>query len=175
LAELTPLIFKQVLRASKATAAIQIFQDEMEHTVKKLLASDNFLDSMSDAPVSMSDGVPITCLRNLCWAKDPYNVDKKSVKDQIGIPHFAMPRQDSMQYKERLAASRTIYWQEHVGEDKSRLVHKLSELYHYGKIQDAASIHVILANLWLLVLWQSRTLFPARQAFGSRGKSFLPL
>jgi hypothetical protein len=101
---------------------VHIFQDEMEHTVKKLSASDNFLDSMSDAPVGMFDGVFITCLRNFRWAKDPYNMDKESVRDRIGIPHFAAPRKDSVQYKERVAAGHSIYRQEQVGEDKSRLV-----------------------------------------------------
>jgi hypothetical protein len=48
LAELTP-VFLQVLQASKITAAMKFFQDEIEHTVKGLSASDNFLDSISTA------------------------------------------------------------------------------------------------------------------------------
>jgi hypothetical protein len=72
-----------------------MFQDKVEHTVKGLLARDNFLDSMSNAPVGMFDGVFISCLQNFCWAKDPYNMDKESVRDRLGIPHFAAPRQDT--------------------------------------------------------------------------------
>jgi hypothetical protein len=48
-----------------------------------------------------------------------------------------------------VAAGRTIYRQEQVSEDKSRLVRKLSELYHFGRMHNAASIHVMLANFWL--------------------------
>jgi hypothetical protein len=104
---------------------------------------------MSDVPVGMFDGVFISCLRNFCWAKDPYNMDKESVRDRLGIPHCAAPRQDTVQYKERVAAGRTIYRQEQVGEDKSRLVRKLSELYHFGRMHNAASVHIMLANFWL--------------------------
>jgi hypothetical protein len=92
LAELTP-VFMQVLQASKITAAAQFFQDEVEHTIKGLAASNNFLDSMSDVPVGVFNSVFITCLRNFCWAKDPYNMDRESVRDRLGIPHFAAPRQ----------------------------------------------------------------------------------
>jgi hypothetical protein len=148
LAELTP-VFLQVLQASKVPAAVQFFQDEIEHTVKGLAASDNFLDSMSDVPVGMFDAVFIQCLRNFRWAKDPFNMDKESVRDRIGIPHFAAPRQDRVQYKERVAAGRTIYRQEQAGEDKSRLSRKLSELYRFGRMHNVASIHVMLANFWL--------------------------
>jgi hypothetical protein len=148
LAELTP-VFLQVLQASKITAAVQFFQDEIEHTVKGLSASDNFLDSMSDVPVGMFDGVFVQCLRSFRWAKDPFNMDKESVRDRLGIPHFAAPRQETVQYKERVAAGRTIFRQEQVGEDKSRLSRKLSELYRFGRMQNAASIHVMLANFWL--------------------------
>jgi hypothetical protein len=48
LAELTP-VFLQFLQTSKTTAAVQMFQDEVEHSVKGLKASDNFLDSMSSS------------------------------------------------------------------------------------------------------------------------------
>jgi hypothetical protein len=128
---------------------VQFFQDEIEHTVKGLAASDNFLDSMSDVPVGMFDAVFIQCLRNFRWAKDPFNMDKESVRDRIGIPHFAALRQDTVQYKERVAAGRTIYHQEQAGEDKLRLSRKLSELYCFGRMHNAASIHVMLANFWL--------------------------
>jgi hypothetical protein len=148
LAELTP-VFLQVLQASKIPVAVQFFQDEIEHTVKGLAASDNFLDSMSDVPVGMFDAVFIQCLRNFRWAKDPFNMDKESVRDRIGIPHFAALRQDTVQYKERVAAGRTIYHQEQAGEDKLRLSRKLSELYCFGRMHNAASIHVMLANFWL--------------------------
>jgi hypothetical protein len=148
LAELTPVVL-QVLQASKITAAVQSFQDKVENTVKGLAASDNFLDSMSDVPAGMFDAVFITCLRNFCWAKDPYNMDRESVRDRVGILHFVAPRQETVQYKERVAAGRTIYRQEQVGEDQSRLVRKLSELYRFGRMHNAASIHVMLANLWL--------------------------
>jgi hypothetical protein len=148
LAELTP-IFLQVLQTSKTTAAVQMFQDEVEHTVKGLSTSDNFLDSMSDVPIGMFDRVFISCLRNFWWAKDPYNMDKESVRDCLGTPHFAAPRQDTVQYKERVAAGRTIYCQEQVGEDKSRLVRKLSELYRFSRMHNAASVHIMLANFWL--------------------------
>jgi hypothetical protein len=148
LAELTP-VFLQVLQTSKTTAAVQMFQDEVEHTVKGLSTSENFLDSMSDVPVALFDGVFISCLRNFWWAKDPYNMDKGSVRDRLGIPHFAAPRQDTVQYKERVAAGRTIYRQEQVGKDKSRLVRKLSELYRFGRMHNAASVHIMYANFWL--------------------------
>jgi hypothetical protein len=46
-------------------------------------------------------------------------------------------------------AGRTIFRQEQVGEDKSRVVRKLSELYRFGRMHNAASIHVMLANFWL--------------------------
>jgi hypothetical protein len=147
LAKLTP-VFLQVPQASKITAAVQFFQDGIEHTVKGLSASDNFLDSMYDVPVGMFDGVFIQCLQNFCWAKDPFNMDKECVRDRLGIPHFAAPRQDTVQYKERVAAGRTIHRQEQVGEGKSRLSSKLSELYRFGRMHNAASIHVMLANFW---------------------------
>jgi hypothetical protein len=147
-AELTP-VFLQVLQASKIRAAVQFFQDEIELTVKGLSDSDNFLDSMSDVPVGMFDGVFVKCLCSFRWAKDPFNMDKESVRDRLGIPHFAAPRQETVQYKERVAAGRTIFRQEQVGEDKSRLSRKLSELYRFGRMHNAASIHVMLANFWL--------------------------
>jgi hypothetical protein len=128
LAELTP-VFLQVLQTSKTTAAVQMFQDEVEHTIKGLSVSDNFLNSMSDVPAGMFDGVFISCLRNFCWAKDPYNMDKESVRDRLGISHFAAPRQDTVQYKERVAAGQIIFRQEQVSKDKTRLAPKLSELY----------------------------------------------
>jgi hypothetical protein len=83
------------------------------------------------------------------WLKDPYNMDRESVRNRLGIPHFAALRQETVQYKERAAAGRTIYRQEQAGEDKSRLVRKLSELYCFGRMHNAASIHVMLANFRL--------------------------
>jgi hypothetical protein len=139
LAELTP-VFLQVLQASKITAAVQSFQDEVENTAKDLAASDNFLDSMSDVPAGMLDAIFITCLRNFRWAKDPYNMYRESVRDRVGIPHFAAPRQETVQYKERVATGHTIYRQEQAGEDKSRLVRKLSKLYRFVIMYNAASV-----------------------------------
>jgi hypothetical protein len=133
----------------KITAAVQSFQDEVENTVKGLAASDNVLECMSNVPAGMFDAVFITCLSNFRWAKDPYKMDRESVRDRVGIPHFAAPKQETVQFKERVAAGRTIYRQEQVGEDKSRLVRKLSELYRFGRVHNAASIHVMLANFWL--------------------------
>jgi hypothetical protein len=78
LAELTP-VFLKVLQASNIMAAVQFFQDEVEHTAKGLAASNNFLDSMSDVPVGMFGEVFVTCLRNFRWVKDPYNMDRESV------------------------------------------------------------------------------------------------
>jgi hypothetical protein len=142
-------IFLQVLKASKITAKVQFFQDKIEHSVKGLAASNNCLDGMSDAPTGMFKGFFITCLCNVCWAKDPYNMDGKSVRDRLGIPHFAASRQETVQYKERVTAGYIIYRQEQVGEDKSRLVRNLSELYRFGRMHNAASIQVMFANFWL--------------------------
>jgi hypothetical protein len=76
-------------------------------------------------------------------------MDRESVRDRVGISHFAAPRQETVQYKEGVAAGHTIYRQEQVGEDKSGLVRKLSELYRFGRRHNTASIHVMLANFWL--------------------------
>jgi hypothetical protein len=44
----------------------------------------------------------------------------------------------------------TIYRQEQqVREDQSRLVRKLLELYRFGRMHNAASIHIMLPNFWL--------------------------
>jgi hypothetical protein len=72
----------------------------VEHTIKGLAASNNFLDSMSKVPVGMFSGVFVTRLCNSCWAKDLHNMDRESVMDRLGIPHFAAPRQETVQYKE---------------------------------------------------------------------------
>jgi hypothetical protein len=95
---------------------------------------------MSDVPVGMFDGVFVTCLRKIHWAKDLYNMDRESVRDPLPIPHFAAPRLETVQYKERAAAGRTIYCQEQAGKDKSRLVRRLSKLYCFGCMRNAPSI-----------------------------------
>jgi hypothetical protein len=60
------------------------------------------------------------------------------------------PRQKPVQYKERVAAGRTIYRQEQAGENKSPLVRKLSKLNRFGRMHNTVSIDIMLTNLWLI-------------------------
>jgi hypothetical protein len=90
LAELTQ-VFLQVLQASKIPLVVQLFQDKVEHTANGLAVSNTVLDSMSNVPAGMFDSFFITCLPNFRWAKGPYNMDRKSVRNRLGSPHFAAP------------------------------------------------------------------------------------
>ncbi len=117
--------------------------------LNQMAQSQNHLDSITNAPLSMFDDVLTNALRSFHWAKDPLVMEPDSVKDRLGIYHFAAPRQDTVSYNERVMAGRTILRQETIGEDKSKLDRKATELYRHGRFATSFDIQTMVANFWL--------------------------
>jgi hypothetical protein len=97
----------------------------------------------------MIDSVFSTCVRMASWALDPPVMEPESVKDKLGIYHFASPRIDTVTYQERTAAGRITLRQEQAGEDKSKVNRKASDLYCQGKMESADHVITMLANFWV--------------------------
>ncbi len=80
------------------------------------------------------------------WADRPLSIEPDSIKDKLGIYHFAPPRIGSYEYEQRVANGCKIFRQEFVGEDKSRISAKAHDLDHTGKMESDTDLHSTIAN-----------------------------
>ena len=141
--------FRDVLNTAKASKANTLFQDHIMNHVKSMAVGQLLLDTSHDLPSSLIDPVFSTCIRTASWAVDPPVLEPESVKDKLGIYHFATPRLNTVTYQARTAAGRTTMRQEKVGEEKSKISKKTSDLYCNGHMDNADYIITMIANLWV--------------------------
>jgi hypothetical protein len=145
--------FKEVLNATRSTKATSLFQDHIGNQIRTMANSDRFLDTAHDMPTNMIDSVFSACIRSASWAKDPPVIEPESVKDRLGIYHFASPRTDTVTYQTRIAAGRTTLRQEQVGEDKSKVNRRASDLYCQGRMDSVSHITTMIANFWVFCVF----------------------
>jgi hypothetical protein len=141
--------FMDVLITVKAARANSLFQDHLMNHVKSKDVGQLLLDTTHDLPSSLIDPVFSTCIRTASWAVNPPVLEPESVKDKLGIYHFTAPCRDTVTYQARTAVGRTTIRQEKVGEEKSKINKKTSDLYCNGHMQNADYIVTMIANFWV--------------------------
>ena len=140
--------FLAMLRARKLSKAVTNLREQYRSHLEALSASDHRLDSTGTTDLAMMDATFVTCLRNFNWASEPLASDPAGIKDKLGVYHLANPRSDTTSYQIRVESGRALLRQELVGEDKSKLEKKSTELYHNGQMDSGPDILIMLANFW---------------------------
>jgi hypothetical protein len=106
------------------------------------------MDGLSCLEPQMFDSVFALSLRKFAWAVELPTVNRESVKDLLGIYHFAKMRKGSYLYQKRIEDGRVCICQENVEEDKSKRDKKVTELYHFGLMKSREDVLAMLANFY---------------------------
>jgi len=147
--------FLEVLRCSKPGRAVHSFKETMDQHLKARAASDKFLDGCADFDLKLLDQPFTTAVRNFSWATELPIADRDSVKDQLGLYHFARPNQSCVRYKARIANGRTLLRQEQVGEDDTKKIKKATDLYFTGQMSTSEDVNAAIGNLWTFLTFIS--------------------
>jgi hypothetical protein len=112
--------------------------------------SQNFHQITANFDVQSFDATLVTAIKSANFADCPLTVELKSVKDKLGICHFAPPRTKSFACLERDANNSKMHQQEMAGEDKSHIAAKTCDLDHSGKLDTNNDLHGAIANFFAI-------------------------
>jgi hypothetical protein len=140
-------VFKEGLEISKIGDAVRLTREQVEYHFAKKSMSTDFHDASMNYDPNALDATLVLALKTANWADKPLSLEPSSITHRIGIYHFAAPRTKSWAYEQRYTDGETIYRQETVGEDKSRIKAKAHDLDHTGKMDSVTDLHTTVANL----------------------------
>jgi hypothetical protein len=140
----------EVLKAPKIAAAVNIMQEQWDHHSTLAAASDNRLDFNANFPSSSIDASMVTYIRNHNWATENPSASGTTHKNKLGIMHFTTPAVASVHYQQRILDDNTVHCQEMVGEDKSKVAKRTTDLYCAGKLDSPEDLQRLISNIWLL-------------------------
>jgi hypothetical protein len=140
----------EVLKAPKTAAAVNIMQEQWDHHSMLAAASDNRLDFNANFPSSSIDASMVTYIRNHNWATENPSASGTSHKNKLGVMHFTTPAIASVHYQQRILDDNTVHCQEMVGEDKSKVAKRTTDLYCAGKLDSPEDLQRLISNIWLL-------------------------
>lgn len=145
--------FLAVLRPSKVNQAEASYRESITNHLRSNARSSSYFDGMTDMDAKSLGGPGISCLREFRWGVEPPTQDHDSIKDEIMIFHFARPDPASVTYQTRLEEGSLITRQHLVGEDKSKLKRKLTDLYYQGQISTGHDLKTAIANFYTFGTW----------------------
>jgi hypothetical protein len=142
-----------VLTPSKPAKAEASYQESVANHLRSKVRSSLYYDGMTDMDAK-SLGIPgISCMREFRYASEPPTHDPEEFKDKLTILHFARTDPGSVAYKTRQEDGRLLTRQHLVGEDKSKLKRKTTDLYYQGMIANADDLKTAIANFWTFSSW----------------------
>jgi hypothetical protein len=126
-------VFKEILDTIKVSEAVHMTQEQFTYHLAQRSTSKIFHDASMKFDAKALGAPKVTALKRAHWADRPLSIERDSIKDKLGIYHFAPPRIGSYEYEQRVANGCKIFRQEIVGKNKSRIIAKAHDLDHTGK------------------------------------------
>jgi hypothetical protein len=142
-----------VLSPSKVAKAEAAFQESTTSHMSSMARSTVYFDGIADWDTKSFGITGVQCLRDFRFATAPPTAEKDDVKDSVSLVHLARPDNGSVFYQTRQQEGRLIARQYLVGEDKSKLKRKITDLYYGGQIATAHDLKTAIANLWTFSSW----------------------
>jgi hypothetical protein len=147
------LKLSDALLAVLAPKAEASYQESATNHIRSKAHSTSYFNGMTDWDTK-SLGIPgISCVREFRFATEPPTLDPDELKDRLSILHFARTDPGSVAYKTRQEEGRLLTRQYLVGEDKSKLKRKITDLYYRGQIATADDLKNAIANFWSFSSW----------------------
>jgi hypothetical protein len=111
-------VFKEIIDTTKVSEAVRMTQEQFTYHLAQRSTSKTFHDASMNYNAKALDAPKVTALKRAHWADRPLSIEPDSIKDKLGIYHFAPPRIESYKYEQRVANGSKIFRQEIVGEDR---------------------------------------------------------
>ena len=143
--------FLEVLKAQKNSKATQFMQEAIESIAAELAMSNDKYAADSNIFPRMFDQPMVAALRTAKWEYGHTVMNPTGVTSNIGLHHLAPVRTWGAIYKSRQEGETKLIQQEQVGEDKSRIGAKTTELYHYGCMGSLSDLNETLGNFFALM------------------------
>jgi hypothetical protein len=140
--------FKAFLQTVKLNKATVTLQSHIQAHIELIGSSPLLMDGLSCLKPQMFDSVFSLSLHKFAWAVELPTVNRESVKDLLGIYHFAKMRKGSYSYQKRIKEGRVCIRQENIEEDKSKRDKKVTELYNFGLMKSRKDVLAMLANFY---------------------------
>jgi hypothetical protein len=144
-------VFMAFLKTTKIASATRLLQEQFEHHLEQCHKSELKQDASVNLDPKMFDAPFARALQNADFLERQIALDTTAIKDKLTLAHFAPPRTDSIAYKQRHHEAQGIVRQEQIGEDKSRIKAKASDLDHYGRMDTPEDLQATVANFWALI------------------------
>jgi hypothetical protein len=139
--------FLKVISTSKNANAQRELTEIIGVQIRKCHASMNRLDAATTFKVETIDRVFTAAIQNFSFITTPINHDPSVIKSKIGVIHFAGPPTNCVVLHDRFINGEKVQCQELVGEDKTKMDKKATELYSNGNLSTGQDILHMLANL----------------------------
>jgi hypothetical protein len=139
-------VFLEILDTTKVSEAVRMTQEQFTYHLAQRSSSKNFDGASMNYNAKALEAPKVKALKRAHWADHPLSIEPKSVKDKLGIYHFAPPRIGTFQYQQRVANGCKIFRQEIVGEDKVLVSAKAHDLDHAGNLDSETDLHSTIAN-----------------------------
>jgi hypothetical protein len=145
-------IFTDILETSKTVEVVRMVKEQFGYHLQKTTAnSRDFHARSTDLNINVFDGPFVNALKRAIWAVQPLSQNPDSVKSDLALYHLAPVRTGTFEYEERIAEANKTYRQESVGESKSRINAKATDLNHSGRLESETDLHSTIANLGALI------------------------
>ena len=147
-AELNPFFETGVLNAVKNSKATSNLQSIVESVAAEMSVSPNRFAAASHLNPRLFDQATTAAIRTGTWGYRHTVLNPPDVKTHYGFHHMAPARTWTAAYKARLEGATKLIQQEHVEEFKSRLITKVTEIYHQGRMGSLADLNETMGNFW---------------------------
>ena len=141
--------FIEMIKCNSLSAAKSMWFDLLNQVVHVAGHSNKRLDGGATIAASdLSDNVFVAAIREFKFLRQPLTVSvAMEAKTNISIIAFADPIKDAKAYKDRLSHEHLVNCQEAVGEEKTKMARKTTELYNGGALFHIDNIKTLICNV----------------------------
>jgi hypothetical protein len=104
-------VFKEILNTTKVSKVVRMTQEQFTYHLTQRSTSKTLHDASVNYNAKALNAPKVTALKRAHWADHPLSIEPDSIKDRVGIYHFAPPRTGSYQYEQCSANGCTIFQQ----------------------------------------------------------------
>ena len=147
--------FVEVIKSTNLLVAKSLWKDILAETIEAAKSSDNRLDGGATIQATdLSDSVFVACLREFKFLRKSLTTESamNDAKTSISILVFADPLKEAKAYTDRMVNEQLLSCQEAVGEEKSKMTRKTTELYIGGALFHVDNVKTLLCNFRLFCL-----------------------
>ena len=142
--------FIELIKCTNLSSAKSGWSDILTQTCQAAGESATRLDGGATIQADdLSDGAFVAALREFKFLRKVLNSTSamNDAKTHISILAFATPIKDAKTYKDRLTNEQLITCQEAVGEEKTKIARKATELYNGGALFHVDNVKTLIYNL----------------------------